>query len=111
MKQLNLLASFLLELAMLFLFAGWGYRYGGSPFMKYTFAILLPVIVILLWGVFAAPKSARRLNNPVRAIFKLTLFALAAISGYQAGRTVFAVCFAAITVANVALAYLYKQDY
>lgn len=110
-KQLNLLVSFLLELMMLYLYGYWGYKTGGHPVMSYALAILLPGIVIILWGIWAAPKSKRRLKNPMRSVVKLSLLLLAAVLGFMAGRTSWSIWFGAITLLNAGLAFIFSQDY
>ncbi len=111
LKQLNLLVSFLLELIMLYLYGYWGYNTGEHPVMSYVLAVLLPGIVIILWGVWAAPKSKHRLKNPLRSVVKLSLFLLAAVLGFNAGQPAWSIWFGAITLLNAGLAFLFRQDY
>lgn len=111
MKQLNLLLSFLLELVLITLFGYWGYQQGETETTKYIFALVLPAILILIWGLWAAPKSKRRLKNPIRSIFKLSLFAIGVFFCIDSGHATLAIWFAAITVANVILAFLFAQDF
>ena len=54
MKALNLALKFLLELAALAAFGLWGASI-TSGVVAVMLAIGLPVIVAILWGVFAAP--------------------------------------------------------
>ncbi|WP_159103341.1 YrdB family protein [Prolixibacter bellariivorans] len=110
-KQINLLVSFLLELGLIILAGLWGFQQGENSFMRYVFVVAIPAVIILLWGVWAAPKSKRRLKNPARTIFKLAMMALAVFFAYASGHLVWALSFAVITILNVSLAYLWKQDY
>lgn len=110
-KKLNLLLSFLLELVLLYLVGFWGFHQGETWVSKYALAVVLPAIVIVLWGVWAAPKSKRRLKNPVRTVFKLALFFLGALLAYQAGIQSWAIVFAIIVIFNAGLAFLFGQDY
>lgn len=111
LKSINLLLSFLLELALLFLVGYFGFQAGETLFLKYAFAIALPSIVIVLWGIWAAPKSQRRLKNPGRTAFKLTLFFAGALLACLAGIQVSAIVFAAVVILNAGLAFLFGQDY
>ncbi|GET25906.1 YrdB family protein [Prolixibacter sp. NT017] len=110
-KQINLLVSFLLEMGLIILAGLWGFQQGESSLTKYVLAIAVPAVIILLWGVWAAPKSKRRLKNPVRTIFKLAMMALAVYFAYSSRHLGWALSFAIISILNVSLAYLWKQDY
>lgn len=110
-KPINLLVSFLLELGLLALAGYWGFQTGEGHPVKYVYAIALPAIIGLLWGIWAAPKSKRRLKNPARTVFKLTMMALAVFFAYDTGHPIWALTFAVITAVNVSLAYLLTQDY
>jgi hypothetical protein len=110
-KKFNLLVAFLLEIGLLILVAYWGFRQGKNETMKYVLVIIMPAIVIVLWGVFAAPKSRYRLQNPFRTIFKLSMFAVATFAGYDTGHVILAWCFGVITILNVSLAMIFSQDY
>ncbi len=105
-KQFNLLLSFLLELLLLYLVGFWGFRQGETLFSKYALAAILPVIIMLLWGVWAAPKSKRRLKNPLRTLLKLTLFLLGALLSYLAGRQAWTVIFLVSVFLNAGMAFL-----
>lgn len=110
-KQINLLVSFLLEVGLVILGGYWGFHQGESSLMKYILAFAIPTVLILLWGVWAAPKSKQRLKNPVRTIFKLAMMALAVFFSYATGHTGLAFGFAVVTILNVSFAYSLAQDY
>jgi len=85
MRQANLVLKFLLELAALASFAIWGAE-SESGALAVAHAIIAPLIVALLWGRLAAPRSTHRLPRATRIPFELTVFVLAvaalAISGH-----------------------------
>lgn len=110
-KQLNLLVSFLLEITLLIIAGYWGFLQSENVIIKYILAVALPVAIAILWGFFAAPKSKKRLKNPVRTIFKLALFFMAVIFIYQTGHLIWAIGFAVITLLNVIIAFIFSQDY
>lgn len=110
-KYLNLLVSFLLEVALLIVAGYWGFQQGESVLMKYTLALAIPVVIAILWGIFAAPKSKKRLENPFRIVFKLTLFSLAVFFSYQMGLLLLAIIIAIITCINLVMAFVFLQDY
>jgi hypothetical protein len=53
--------------------------------MKILFAILAPLSAAVLWGIFAAPKSRKRLKQPLLLVFKLVMFIGTAILLYLSG--------------------------
>lgn len=110
-KNLNLLLSFLLELAMLFFYGYWAYNLPEPATLKYTLTILVPAVVVVLWGLWAAPKSKHRLRNPVRSIFKLALLLLSAALCFTTGKHGWACWFTGYTLLNASLAIAFKQDY
>jgi hypothetical protein len=111
LKQLNLLVSFLLELAMLYFFSLWAFRTGESVIAKYSLAIVVPAIVVAIWGVWAAPKSKFRLQNPYRSVLKIMLCLLAAFLYYKFGKPIEAFWYAVFVFINAGLAFWWKQDY
>jgi len=110
-RLINLLVSFLLEMGLIILAALWGFQQGESSLMRYVLVIAVPAVIILLWGIWAAPKSKRRLKNPARTILKLAMMTLAVFFSYATGHRGWALFFAVITILNVSLAYLFSQDY
>jgi hypothetical protein len=92
---------FLLELGALGALAYWGATSGGVRAV--LLAIVTPTVAIVLWGLFAAPKSRRRLPRGARVPFELFVFALAVVALIAAGRPVAAFVFAVVVVVNAAL--------
>ncbi|HEY4788167.1 MAG TPA: YrdB family protein [Bacteroidales bacterium] len=110
-KSLNLLVSFLLELMMLCLYSYWAYHSREIVVMRYLLAVLVPVAAVVLWGIWAAPKSKRRLKNPARSVFKLALLLLSAVLCFKAGQQSWAIWFGIVTLLNAGLAFALSQDY
>jgi hypothetical protein len=61
------------------------------------------VVVILLWAVWVAPKSARRLADPARIVLELVIFGTAAAAFASVGQTVLAIVFAVAAAVSAAL--------
>lgn len=64
--------AFLLEVAMLASFFYWGFRH--SEPLKYVLGIGIPAVVVVLWGLFMAPKSDRRLPEKIVTPVSLIAF-------------------------------------
>lgn len=99
---------FLIELVMLGSLAYFGYQKGNGPVVKYVLAIILPVVSIILWGYFAAPKSDHRLAMPYVAMFRLGMFLAASYALYKCGETRIALILALVSTATQ-LACLYLE--
>jgi hypothetical protein len=104
----NLALKFLLELAAFAGFAYWGWRV-GSGVVAVLLAVAAPAVMIAVWGLFAAPRSTRRLGTSARIPLELGVFALAAVALAVAGRLVLALVFGVLVVANALLLTAFRQ--
>jgi hypothetical protein len=95
-KPANLALKFLLELAA---FATWGADVGSGAFAV-VLAVAAPLVAVLLWGRFAAPRSAHRLPIGSRIPFELGVFLLATLALLAAGHAAAAIVFAALVALN-----------
>jgi hypothetical protein len=107
-KSTNLAVKFGLELAALAAFAYWGTTLSGAA-LSAVVAVVVPVAMIVLWGRFAAPTSARRLRTAWRIPFELTVFGLAAAALLAAGEAALAVALVVITLANTFMLARFDQ--
>jgi hypothetical protein len=101
-KQLNLLAKFVLEVAALAAFGYWGASVADGV-AAFVYAIVLPIAAAILWGLFAAPKARRRLPPIARLPFELGIFGLAALALWEAGAHAVALAFGVTVVLNAVL--------
>ena len=107
----NLAVKFALELAALALLAYWGAVTGAGVWAG-VLAVAAPLVMIGLWGAFAAPRAARRLPTRTRVPLELGLFALACGAGYAAGANAAATTFAVVAILNaVALSRLRQWEH
>ena len=104
----NLTLKFLLEVAALAAFAYWGAGTGAMPVSLFL-AIATPAAAAVLWGVFAAPKSDRRLPLQPRIRFELTIFTAAVLALLSAGVPGLAVAMSALVILNAVLLTWFDQ--
>jgi hypothetical protein len=90
------IVAFGCELAMLVVLgiAGWGLGNGGL--MGIAFTIFYPALAVLIWSVWMAPRSARRLSDPLRLIVQVALFAATAVLSAAAGHPILGIVFAVV---------------
>ena len=108
MKTANLALKFLLELGALAAFAYWGAatRAGATAIAA---AIAAPVVMAVVWGLFAAPTASRRLPLAARAPLELTVFGLAVAALTAVGSSAAAAVFGAAVAVNAVLLTLFRQ--
>ena len=65
-QSLNLVLRFLLELIAFASVGYWAYQL-SEQWYRYLFAIVCPLVLAVLWGVFAVPNDPSRSGNTVIA--------------------------------------------
>ena len=84
LKAANLGLKSLLELGAIAAFAYWGAS--RSPvILAVILAIAMPAVFVAAWGIWAAPRSPRRLPTQTRVPFELGCFTVAAVALIAAG--------------------------
>lgn len=105
LKFFHHLLAFTLELAMLAALGYWGFHGDKKTPEKYLWGLGLPLLAIVLWWVWAAPKSAHRLEQPYLLAFKLVLFGVAAFGLHRSGQPVLAWWLAGLALLSVSVEY------
>jgi hypothetical protein len=106
----NLAVRFLLELATLAALAYWGFHTGTSLPVDLLLGVGAPLAAAAVWGMFAAPRSDRRLSGAALTAVQLTVLGAGAVALAAAGQTLLAVAFAAVIVVNAALLGRWGQE-
>lgn len=110
MRSGNLLLAFLVELTMLVAFCAAGWSLGGTSWLKPVLVVGLPVLAILAWGRWAAPRAGRRrLKMPALLYFKIGMFALGTVAWWVAGQGFVGTIFAVLAAINLIAALLFRQ--
>lgn len=100
---------FLLEICILVVLAYWGFHNSAGILAKCLFGIGTPLLVATLWGIFAAPRSNRRLTLVNRIIFALLLFLTSGLLLYQTGQTTYAIVFMIAAVVSQILVFVFEE--
>jgi hypothetical protein len=100
---LNATLAFLLELALLGAAVAIGLLLPAPLGVRIVLAVLLPALVIAVWAVAIAPRSARRLAVRPRLLAQTVLFALAVIGLALLGQVGWAVALAVLVAIRIAL--------
>ena len=99
----NLALRFLLELAALAALAVWGVHTGHSALADVALGVGAPLVAAVIWGVFAAPKSQRRLQGAALVVLQLAVLGAGAVALAAAGHPVPAAVFGVAIAVNAAL--------
>jgi hypothetical protein len=102
----NLLLRFLLELCILVALGYWGFKTGQQTAVQIGLGIGSPLLFAVVWGIFLAPASSRRLREPWLLIAELIIFGLAVAALYSTGQRYLAGAFGLIYVINKMLMYV-----
>jgi hypothetical protein len=90
------LVAFLCELAMLVVLVVAGWSLGSGGLMSIALAIFYPALAVLIWSVWMAPSSPRRLEDPWRLTAQLVLFVATAVLASVAHHPVLGIGFGVI---------------
>jgi Protein of unknown function (DUF2568) len=101
MRSLALTAKFLLELCALAALAYWGAT-TGPLVVNVLLGIGAPLVAAVVWGIWAAPRSSRRLSGGARLVVESAVFAAAALALVAAGAPVLALIFVVVVVLDTA---------
>ncbi|MDJ0313008.1 YrdB family protein [Arthrobacter sp. H35-D1] len=96
----TMVLGFVLEVAMLAAFLYWGFQQAAPWDM--VLGLGIPVAVVVLWGAFLAPRSARRLPDATVGGVSLALFLAAAAALAGAELAGLAIAMALLSLAHLA---------
>lgn len=109
LRVINLGVRFLLELAALAIFAYWGATLRAALAVRVIVAVLIPVAIAVIWGVFISPKARIPTGRLGRAGLGLVVFLGAAAALYGRDHGVPAAGFGAVAVVSSVLLYFLPQ--
>ena len=109
---INLLFRFLLELMALLIMGLWGWKQ-SQGITAFLLALTLPILLALIWGVFAVPDDPSRSGKApivtpgiIRLVIELVIFITAAWALYDMGYTTIGIVFGIL----VGLHYIISYD-
>jgi hypothetical protein len=105
----NMVVTFLLELAMLAAYGFGGYELSSNTIVRWVLAVLFPVIVGVLWGVFLSPKASITLPYAVKLAGRFILMIGGALILWSAHLTVLATIYTIALVVSIVLTLTSKQ--
>ena len=109
MKWTVLTLRFVIELAALAAFAWWGWSLVTGPQRLLTAALAL-VVAASVWGIFIAPKSSQRLEDPARLATEVGVFLLAGGALWAVTNPWWGVAFAAVAIVDAAAVRRWERE-
>ena len=109
-KQANLLLALLLELGVLAALAYWGVATGSTIPLKMVLGIGTPALALIVWAIWGAPRSERRLQGRWYWLLRIGFDAAGAGALYIAGQNLLGTIFALVAALNCILGYAWKQN-
>jgi hypothetical protein len=103
LRSVNLGVRLLCELALLVALAVWGVHAGSGLASELVLGLGAPLLAAVVWGLWVAPASRRRLTDPARLVVEVLLFAAGVVALVVAGFPLVAVGFAVVVAGNMAL--------
>jgi uncharacterized protein DUF2568 len=101
--------AFLLELAALACLSWWGFTAGHGEAVRVLCGVGMPVLAVVLWSLFAAPKARWRPRLPLVLVVKAVVLGGGAAAVYGVGHPVAGVVMAVVVVANTAVAETFRR--
>lgn len=105
------MVRFLLEIVAITALGIWGWKQ-GTDWDRFLWAVLLPIIFMAIWGVFAVPYDPSRSGKapvPVpgwlRLLIEIGLFTMAVLVLYDSGNFETAVVFGIICLLHYIVSY------
>ena len=107
-RGLNLALKFVLELCAVVSLAVCG-AHTGPAWLRVTLGIGAPLLMILVWGRWCAPRAPSRLRPRLRVPLEMAVFAASAAALAAAGHPTLALVMAAVTAINAVLLTVWHQ--
>ena len=110
LKSVNLGLAFVLELCVVAALAYWGFQVGDGVLVKLILGIGAPLVAIVLWGRFMAPRSTTRLTGGAYLAMKFIVFGAGVVALASIGQVTLAIILAVVSIINQILVMVWKQD-
>lgn len=110
LHALNEGLAFVFELIALVALGWWGFHLGPTTADHVLLGIGMPLLAIVLWGLFAAPRAAVRTPMPGVLSVKAVVFGGAAFGLWFSATPVLAIVFAVLVVINTTIATIDRTN-
>jgi uncharacterized membrane protein len=109
LRNLNLALRFVLELLVLVGLFLWGISASDDLPFQLVAGLGLPLLVMVVWGLFVAPKARYRLKDPTRLVVEIGVWALGTLAFGFAVSWILAGIFGLAVLISLALMFYWGQ--
>jgi hypothetical protein len=109
MRSLNLAFRFVLEMAVLVALFLFGVSVSESFIVQLVIGIGLPLLAMVVWGLFVAPKSARRLPDPARLVLESAVFGSGVLAFFLSGNVLLGILLGLAAAVSITLMFMWDQ--
>lgn len=109
LMRLNLVFRFILEMLALVALFLLGTASSDSLPIQLLLGLGLPIAVMVVWGLFVAPKASRRLDDPLRLAVELVIWFAAVLAFGVATGWIVAILFGLAVLISLALMFYWGQ--
>jgi hypothetical protein len=110
LKIINMALAFTLELCMLAAYIYWGFHLPVNVFYQAVAGIGVPLVVIILWGIWLAPNADMRLRLTWLVVLKTVLFGLASVALISVGEIGYGILLLSAFIASEILGLAWGQE-
>ncbi len=108
MRAANDGLRFALEVALIVSVAYWGFL-EQTGVVQWVLGVGAPLLVVVVWGRFIAPKASHPTRDPVRLLLEVAVFGVGIAALLAADRTAFGLVFAALVLVHLSLTFALDQ--
>jgi hypothetical protein len=109
LKGINVTAAFATEIGMYIAYGMWAYSLGHNGLLRWAYSLAIPVVVAVVWGLFAAPQASHRLHGVSLFVLELTLLLLSAALLARTGYKPWAIMLASLSILTQVVSLMLKQ--
>ena len=109
MRRLNLGFRFILEMLALVALFLLGLSLSDDLPVQLVLAICLPLLAMIVWGLFVAPKASRRLDDPARLAVELVVWFAGVLAFGFAVSWILAILFGLAVLISLVLMFYWGQ--
>lgn len=110
-NPINLMVRFLLEMTTLVAAGMWGWKIDDG-WIRYLWALGIPILLAILWGIFAVPNDPSRSGSALvpipgwmRLLLELLILTFGVWSLYETGHATSALIFVIVFIVHYGFSY------
>lgn len=102
-KHINVAFSFILEVVGIIILSYWGFHFPFNRAVQIILGIGLPLILIVIWGIWCAPSSEHRLAGISLIFLKCILFGIITLCLIHRKHELLGIIFAVSVIINLGI--------